>query len=270
MIKTAVIGYPIHHSKSPQIHTYWLKKYNLEGSYEAIEIPPENLQEKLQQLIDAGYAGFNVTVPHKETIFDLCHEVDETAKKVGAVNTVQVRDGKVYGTNTDVYGFVQNIKHEVPDFDFTAGKAIVLGAGGAARGVIKGLVDEGVPEILVLNRTKEKAEKLALDFKNVKIGDWDNRSDSLSEANMLINTTALGMSGSPALEIDISQLPQSSLVNDIVYAPLHTDLIQAAQKNGNRYVTGIGMLLHQARPAFELWFHKLPQVDEQLQELVLR
>lgn len=268
-IKTGVIGHPIAHTKSPLIHGYWIETYGLQGCYEAIDVPCETLPSHVRGLVDRGYAGFNVTVPHKEMIFDLCDEVDGLAREVGAVNTVVIDDSKLLGTNTDVFGFVQNIKSTAPDFDFTAGRAVVLGAGGAARAVIKGLIDEGVPKILLLNRTREKAETLA-QTPNIEVGDWHERSTLLEGANLLVNTTSLGMDGKPALDMNLNALPQTALVNDIVYAPLYTDLLSQARDQGNPIVTGIGMLLHQARPSFERWFGILPTVDEALQDLVLR
>ena len=271
-IKAAVIGHPIGHAKSPLIHQYWIKKYGLDGSYEAIDIPCENLKARVEGLVAEGYAGFNVTVPHKQAIFELCDEVDDLAKVVGAVNTVVIKDGKLSGSNTDVFGFVHNIKTNVPDFDFSAGQAVVLGAGGAARAVVQGLIDEDVPEILLLNRTAEKAQQLLESCSNpaaVNIGEWEERSMLLGDANLLVNTTSLGMTGAAALEIDLSHLPQGALVNDVVYAPLYTDLLTAARAWGNPVVSGIGMLLHQARPGFEKWFGVSPEIDIALEKLVL-
>ena len=268
-IKAAVIGHPIAHSKSPLIHGYWIEKYGLDGFYEAIDIPCEALEVRVRDLAAQGYVGFNVTVPHKEAIFEICDEVDDVARAVGAVNTVTLAHGKLYGTNTDGFGFIQNIVQHKNDYDFAADKVVVLGAGGAARAVLQGLLQKGCKDIILLNRTIKRAEKLADDFDFVQVEAWEKRNKILNGASLLVNTTALGMSGQPALEIDLGALPQEALVTDIVYAPLMTDLLTAAQNRGNPIVTGIGMLLHQARPAFEAWFGVMPEVDEALERLAL-
>lgn len=269
-IRAGVIGYPIGHSKSPVIHNHWISKYGLAGSYEAIEIAPENLQSGVRALIDKGYAGFNVTLPHKQEIFKLCLAVDDTAKAIGAVNTVVIRDGQLHGTNTDAFGFIENVKKNVPGIDFARGPAVVLGAGGAARAIVYGLIGAGAKNILVANRTREKAlEIAAMNPAIVRAAGWEDRSKILDNAGFLVNTTALGMTGKDPLEIDLSGLQQKAVVSDIVYAPLMTGLLKEAESRGHRIVTGIGMLLHQARPAFEKWFGTLPDVDEDLERNVL-
>lgn len=267
--KAAVLGHPIAHSKSPLIHNYWLKKYGIDGTYEAIDVSPEKLDETVRWLASNGYAGFNVTLPHKERMLDLCDTVDELSQSVGAVNTVVIRAGKTIGTNTDVAGFTENIKAAKPKFDFKGGPAVVLGAGGAARAVLHALAIEGVPEIRIVNRTRAKAEIFMSAYSNVKISDWSQRSEILTDANLLVNTTAMGMSGKEPLEIDLDELPASALVNDIVYAPLMTDLLLTAQTRSNPIVTGIGMLLHQARPSFYAWFNIMPDIDDDLVQMVL-
>lgn len=268
-IKCGVIGHPIAHSKSPLIHNHWIKKYNLSGEYRAIDIGPDNLKHSVQRLIDEEYTGFNVTVPHKQVIFDLCSEVDQTAEHIGAVNTVIVRDGKLFGTNTDAYGFIENLKQNARGVDF-GGKIFVLGAGGAARAVVYGLIEAGAQNIVITNRTVEKSWELCtINPDIVKYVEWDVRNAELEGSALLVNTTSLGMKGKPPLEIDLSALPVSAVVNDIVYAPLMTDLLVQAQNRGNKVVTGIGMLLHQARPAFEKWFGVLPGVDSELEKKVL-
>ncbi len=271
-IKTAVIGHPIAHSKSPLIHNHWIKQHGLQGEYKAVDIAPENLKSGIQALINEGYTGFNVTVPHKIAIMDLCDALSDIAQKIGAVNTVTVRDGKLHGTNTDAYGFIQNIKENVQDgWRFDGGKALVLGAGGAANAIVYALIEEGVPEIILTNRTREKAEELrALAPEQITVIDWDERSAACANTGLIVNTTALGMSGKPPLEIDISAAHKSTLVTDIVYAPLYTDLLKQAQENGMQVITGIGMLLHQARPGFEKWNGVMPHVDKELEDLVLR
>ncbi len=266
---TGLVGHPISHSKSPVIHEYWLEKNGISGSYKLFDLSCEELEQGLKKMAADGCCGFNVTVPHKVSVMELCDEVDDLARVVGAVNTVSIQDGKMTGTNTDVFGFTQNIKDNAPDFDFAKGSALVLGAGGAARAVIQGLLQEGVPEILLSNRTASKADsliELASDTSRIKRVDWEKRSDAsvLNGLNLLVNTTALGMSGKPALEIDLRELGDECLVHDIVYAPLQTELLKQATRRGNPTVTGIGMLLHQARPAFKLWHGVLPEVTQEL------
>lgn len=269
-VKAAILGHPVTHSKSPVIHGYWIMQHRLAGEYNAIDVAPENLGREMHRLIkEEGYGGFNLTIPHKIMALDICDEIDDLAKNVGAVNTVFVRDGKICGTNTDVFGFIENIKTYKPGFDFTAGPAVVLGAGGAAKAVVYGLLQEGAPEIRLVNRSRNRAEALAgVMGDKVRVFDWAQRGKILSDANVLVNTTALGMDGQLPLEIDLEKLPQAALVNDIVYAPLFTDLLSAAMARGNPVVTGIGMLLHQARPAFKAWFGVMPDVGAGLEDLV--
>ena len=273
--KTAVIGHPISHSKSPVIHNYWLDSYGLSGLYEAIDIEPENLKQGVQKLIDTGFAGFNVTIPHKVAIMNLCDEISPIAQEIGAVNTVTIKGGKLHGTNTDGFGFIQNIKDHVAkeklDWRFEAGKAVVIGAGGAANAIVHALLQEGVPEIAITNRTRNKAEVLtAMDVHKIHAHDWDKRDECLRDANLIINTTALGMTGNLPLELDLKAAPPNALVTDAVYAPLYTDLLNHARNRGLAVVTGIGMLLHQARPGFELWNGVMPEVTKELEELVLK
>lgn len=269
-IKTGVIGHPIAHSKSPLIHNYWIKEHSLSGEYKTVDIAPDRLNEGVAELMDQGYAGFNVTVPHKIAIMDLCDELSPIAQEIGAVNTVTIKDGKLYGTNTDAYGFAQNIKESAKDWRFKDGKAVVLGAGGAANAIVYALLEENVPQIIITNRSRDKAEALrAMDPDKITIVDWEDRNSIFQDANMIVNTTALGMSGKPALEVDISTAPKSALVTDIVYAPLMTELLSSADTLGMQTITGIGMLLYQARPGFELWNGVLPDVTEDLERLVL-
>lgn len=269
-IKTAVIGHPINHSKSPLIHNYWIEKYGLSGLYKTIDIPTADLKQGAANIIKNGFSGFNVTIPHKISIMAMCDEIDDLATNIGAVNTVSIRDGKLYGTNTDAYGFIENIKCNTLNFDFTKGKAVIFGAGGAANAIIYALLQEGVPEIIITNRTKEKAQKLtAFNPDKITIADWEKRDDALDNANLIVNTTSLGMAGNHPLEIDLNKAPAHALVTDIVYAPLVTDLLTQAAARGLPTVTGIGMLLHQARPGFQLWNGTLPEVTEELEQLVL-
>ncbi len=273
-IKSGVIGHPIAHSKSPLIHNYWMDVYNCEGSYEAIDITPENLAAELKRLIDEGYAGFNVTVPHKEAVMTLCDEVDDLARAVGAVNTVVIEDGRMLGTNTDVSGFVQNLRNASRNFGYSwgieNGPVLILGAGGAARAAVYGLLKDGAPEIIIANRTRAKAEEfIKFDPSVIRVIDWEERSEALAQANLVVNTTALGMGGKGDLEMDFSLANPDILVHDIVYNPLYTGFLKDARDHDLRVLSGIGMLLFQAQPAFEAWFDVHPEVTQTLEDLVL-
>ena len=204
---------------------------------------------------------------------ELCDEVDSNAEICGAVNTVVIKDGKLIGHNTDSFGFLTNIKSAKPSFDFEEGPAVVIGAGGAARAVVSGLIGHRIPEVILVNRTRERAEKIAkeigLGTDLVEVIDWDERHDALQWANLVVNASSLGMQGQPPLDLDLGKLSTDALVNDIVYSPLETPLLNAAKQRGNETVTGIGMLLHQARPAFYEWFGIMPNVDDELEKRVL-
>ena len=266
-IKTGVIGYPVTHSLSPFIHNRWIAEYGLSGAYEALEIKPAQLEDTLKHLIkDEGYRGFNVTLPHKEAALDLCATLDDAVIGTGSVNTLVVNeDGTVHGRNTDAFGFAENIKTRLPDFDFADHPAVVLGAGGAARAVLYALQQEGCPQVVLANRTLEKAKTLAGFFDmDIRVVDWADKNRQLEGAGLLVNTTSLGMSGQPPLDIDLAALPDTAVVNDIVYKPLMTDLLEKAKLRGCTVVTGIGMLLHQARPGFETWYGHTPEVSSAL------
>ena len=268
-MKAGVIGCPIKHSKSPIIHGHWMEQYNIDGKYQKIEIKPESLDVEIKRLINENYNGFNVTVPHKEEIFKLCDEVDEKAKTIGAVNTVLIKDKKLHGTNTDAFGFIQNLK-ESSNLILKDKSVLLLGAGGAARAIIYGLLDEGVSKVYISNRTRERAENLVTMSPNkIDVVDWDVKEDILNEIDLLVNSTSLGMQGQAELSINLSNLKSGTVVTDIVYSPLKTPLLQDAENRGHDVVTGLGMLLHQARPAFEAWTGTLPDVTRELQELVL-
>jgi shikimate dehydrogenase len=275
MKKAAVLGFPIHHSLSPKLHGYWLKKYGIEGSYEAIEVRPGTLGVTFSRLIQEGYVGWNITIPHKEEALHLMHTIDETAKQIGAVNTVVVdKEGKLKGYNTDAFGFIQNLKHQ--HTGALANKIVmVLGAGGAARAVISGLLmqkenDQSVKAILVTNRSSEKAEQLVAYFgKKLTFIPWNEKEKVLNQVDILVNTTSLGMQGSPELEINLTTLPITSLVTDIVYKPLSTTLLKRATERGNPIADGIGMLLWQAVPGFEHWFGHKPEVTDELKKYML-
>lgn len=269
IVKACVIGDPVEHSLSPLIHTYWLNAYEISGCYSAHAIAAGQLQKGVKKLIDEGYAGFNVTIPHKQAVMDLCDEINETARSIGAVNTVIIgEDKKLTGMNTDVRGFIENILQERPAFDFEDKTALVLGAGGAARAVVYGLKASGVKIIYVANRTEGKAQKIAADF-GCKVLSWAERVSHATDTDIIVNTTSLGMAGQGALEFDLADFSKDTLVCDIVYKPLDTNLILAAKQRGMPYVTGIGMLLHQAQPAFQEWFGFWPEVTEDLKKKAL-
>ncbi len=269
-MKAALIGHPVSHSKSAIIHHHWMKQYGIEGQYDLIDTPDDAIEAIIKKLIKQGYCGFNVTVPHKERVISFCDEIDEGARQIGAVNTVHIKEGKLYGYNTDVHGFVQNIKDAVPDFDMAGKTALVLGAGGAARGVLYGLLKQGVQKIYLSNRTIEKAEKIKNDFGNkIEIIEWHNRQSKNKEINLLVNTTSLGMTGKSELSFELSEVQKNLLVCDIVYNPLYTNLLNHAKEKQCHIVTGIGMLLYQAVPAFALWSGMTPEVTDALKAQVL-
>lgn len=270
-IRAGVMGWPVNHSLSPRLHGFWLEQYNINGSYEAFAVEPGNFANALQHLSADGYAGVNITVPHKEAALEQVDQADDIARRIGAVNTIVVQaDGKLQGTNTDAFGFLENLKEGVSNFEFGQGPAVVLGAGGAARAVVVALIDAGVPEVRLANRTLERAETLAAQLGGpINVIPWQERADALVDAALLVNTTTLGMESQPALDIDLETLPTEALVTDIVYAPLETELLKTAQRRGNVTVDGLGMLLHQARPGFEAWFGVKPDVSLALREHVL-
>lgn len=265
MTKTAgVIGWPVSHSLSPRLHGYWLDKYRIDGEYKAWPVKPEELGSFITSMVEKGFAGGNVTVPHKEAAMRLVNEMDAEAKAIGAVNTLVISKGIIQGSNTDAYGFTENIR----PFIKGTNKAVVLGAGGAARAVVHALKKLGFARIVVTNRTPEKAEALAKLF-SVETAPWEYRMAALEGADILVNTTSLGMTGKENLEIDLSLLPKTALVTDIVYAPLITPLLVAARARGNPTVDGLGMLLHQAVPGFEAWFGVKPEVTDELRRYLL-
>jgi len=269
-IRAGVIGWPISHSLSPRLHGFWLKQFNIDGEYLPIAVEPKDFDAKIKSLSKDGFAGFNITVPHKETAFELVDELTDTARQIGAVNTIVCyENGHLKGDNTDAFGFISNIETTIPSWEPKHAPALVLGAGGAARAVISALQAAGVPEIRICNRTRERAEELATHFGKLNVVDWNTRSEACDGAGLLVNTTTLGMVGKPSLEINIDQLSIGAIVNDIVYVPLKTDLLKAAETQGFKAVDGLGMLLHQARPGFEAWFGQRPEVTGGLRAHVL-
>ncbi len=269
MIKAGVIGHPISHSKSPSIHGYWLKHYGIEGEYKTYDIDPAKLEAGVRVLLEDGLVGFNVTLPHKQNIMSLCQTVSDEARLIGAVNTITIlKNGNLHGHNTDAFGFAQNLKETVPDFKWSGATATVIGAGGAARAVLYALHQNGITDIRLTNRTRESAENLGA-FYHAKIVDWDDRHSLARDTDLMINTTSLGMKGQPLLDIDLTGIRDQTVVYDIVYTPLMTPLLQQAEQKGAKIVTGIGMLLHQARPGFEAWFGHFPKVTDELETIIL-
>ena len=270
--KAAVIGHPISHSLSPRLHGFWLHAYNIEGNYEALPVTTQDLPEFLRTLSAQSLRGINLTVPHKETACALVDTLDPTARRIGAVNLITVdTQGKLHGRNTDAYGFTQNLL--TSGYEPSGGAAFVLGAGGAARAVIVALVDMGITDIRIANRTAERAQKLAQEFstptcKIIPV-DWETAPHVLQCITLLINTTSLGMTGQPKLDFALDTLSPAATVTDIVYAPLETDLLRRARLRGNKTIDGLGMLLHQARPAFAAFFGRDPEVTEDLRRFVL-
>lgn len=267
-----VIGSPIAHSKSPQLHQHWLRTYGLPGYYIPIDVSPDKLRDVLRMLPDMGFVGVNITIPHKEAVLDIADIVTDRATLIGAANTLIFRkDGRIHADNTDGYGFLENLRSYAPHWDPKAGPAAVLGAGGAARAVVASLLDAGVPEILLTNRTRIRAESIAEDFGNrIVLVDWVQAGNILEDANLVVNTTSLGMVGKPELRVPLDGLKKGSLVTDLVYAPLRTPLLAAAEAAGCHTVDGLGMLLHQAVPAFERWFGQRPSVDNATRAAALR
>lgn len=266
-----VIGHPVAHSKSPKLHGHWLKTYGIEGHYMHIDVAPNDLEQVLRTMPKMGFVGANVTIPHKEKAMEIADQVTDRATLIGAANTLIFReDGKILADNTDGYGFIQNLRHGAPDWDPTSGPAVVLGAGGAARAVIASLLDVGVPEILLSNRTRPRAEQLRDNFgARVKVVEWVNAGDIMEDGATIVNTTSLGMTGKPELKVSLDGLRKEAVVTDLVYAPLITDFLDRAAAKGCQTVDGLGMLLHQAVPGFERWFGPRPEVTEALRQEIL-
>lgn len=266
-----VTGYPISHSKSPLIHGYWLKKYGLQGTYEAVEVSPENYPSFIENLksTNADFLGGNVTIPHKEQTFKLVDQVDEIATQIGAANTIYKKDGKLCATNTDVYGFIANLD----DFDknWRSGKkAIVLGAGGASRAILFALKQVGFEDIFLFNRTLERAENLAAIFgDHIKALPLSQLQSNLQNSDLFVNTTSLGMGGTKVPNLDFTTMAENALVTDIVYTPLITPFLKMAIDQNMKTADGFGMLLHQAVPGFQHWFGERPEVTKELREIIL-
>ena len=265
-----VMGWPVMHSRSPMLHNYWFKQHGLAGTYVPLAIRPEGLAAALRALQPLGFAGCNLTIPHKQQAMSIVDEVDTVGKRIGAISCVVVRaDGSLAGSNNDCYGFVHSLKQERPGWRADAGPVTVIGAGGGSRAVCYGLAQEGAKEIRLVNRTLERAQGIADEFGGpIRALPWDQRHDALEGAAMVVNTTSNGMVGQPALDVRLDRLPKSALVADIIYIPLETPFLAAARKRGNPTMNGLGMLLHQARPAWKAWFGVEPEVTPELRAMV--
>lgn len=267
MIRACCIGWPVTHIRSPLIHGFWLAQYGIAGTYTREAVEPGDVARFLRGLEDQGLAGCNVTIPHKEAAFAAMDEVDPGAVAVGAVNTVWHEDGRLIGMNSDVVGFLKNLDDHVPGWEGEVAHALVLGAGGAARGIVHGLLSRGVPVVTLANRSPGKAEAIAAAHPStIRTQVWQDLPAALGGVDLLVNTTSLGMTGQPPLDLPLQTLKPSAIVSDIVYVPLETDLIARAAARGHRTVEGLGMLLHQAVPGFARWFGVTPQVTSALYE----
>jgi shikimate dehydrogenase len=265
-----LMGWPVMHSRSPKLHNYWLGAHGLAGAYVPLAIKPDGLRAALRALPALGFSGCNLTIPHKEAALAIVDKVDPLARRIGAVNTIVVMpDGSLEGRNTDAFGFVESIRETQPAWRADGGPIAVLGAGGGARAVLVGLIDQGARDIRLLNRTPARAEALARELGGpIKPLAWNQRQAALDGAAMLVNTTNQGMVGEPPLDLPLDKLPQSALVCDIVYIPRETPLLAAARKRGNPTVNGAGMLVHQARAAFRAWFGVMPEATPELRAMV--
>ncbi|GAB5389242.1 MAG: shikimate dehydrogenase [Alphaproteobacteria bacterium] len=268
-----VMGWPIGHSQSPKLHGHWLKRYGIDGAYVPLAVHPDDAEQALRALPKLGFAGCNVTLPHKQIALAVCDQVDPYAARVGAVNTIVVQpDGSLRGSNTDGPGFMAHLQASAPDIDLSGSVVTVLGAGGASRAVVASLLDAGIADLRLINRSLDKAQTLIEELDatdRASAAGWADASEALTGASLLVNTTSLGMTDQPALELDLTALPREAAVYDLVYAPLQTDLLARAAMRGNTAIDGLGMLLHQAAPGFEAWFGTAPQVDEELRAAIL-
>ena len=267
-----VMGWPVMHSRSPMLHNYWFKQHDLAGTYLPLAIRPEGLAAALRALHPLGFAGCNLTIPHKQEAMKIVDEVDALARSIGAISCVVVRsDGSLAGTNNDCYGFIQAVKKEQPGWRADSGPIVVIGAGGGSRAVCYGLAQEGAKEIRLVNRTLDRAKGIAEEFGDpIKALPWEQRHDALEDAAMVVNATSCGMVGQGALDIRLDKLPKTALAADIIYIPLETPFLAAARKRGNHTVNGLGMLLNQGRPAWKAWFGIEPEVTAELRAMVER
>lgn len=266
-----VLGHPIAHSRSPALHGFWLKRLGIKGHYIPIDVAPIDLEETLRYLPKLGFVGLNVTIPHKEAVLKLADVVTDRAALIGAANTIIYRkDGRIHADNTDGAGFVANLRQHAPHWQPNLGPAAVFGAGGAARAVVASLIEIGVPEIRIANRTRPRAEAIRADFgPKVRVFDWVQAANMLEGAATVINTTSLGMTGKQEFRVPLDAISRGAVVNDLVYTPLKTQFLIEAEERGATIVDGLGMLLHQAAPGFERWFGQRPEVDDETRRAVL-
>lgn len=266
-----VIGHPIAHSKSPLMHGFWLRRLGIRGHYVPMDIAPADLADALKMLPRLGFVGINVTIPHKEQVLKLADVITDRAALIGAANTLIFRgDGKIHADNTDGAGFIANLRQHAPHWNPAAGPAAVLGAGGAARAVVAALIEVGVPEIRIANRTRPRADALRADFgAKIHVHEWVQAGTMIEGCATVVNTTSLGMEGKPDLRVPLDALRPGMLVTDLVYVPLKTPFLLTAEAAGCTVVDGLGMLLHQAAPGFERWFGKRPEVDQATRDAVL-
>ena len=261
-VLAGVMGWPVAHTRSPAIHNHWIAQYSLKGAYVQLPVQPQNLEAAIRGLPALGFAGCNITVPHKVNAMQLMDTLHPAARRVAAINTVVVQaDGSLLGMNNDGYGYIQSLRDAQPDWRGDAGPALVVGAGGAARAIVVALLDEGAPEVRLCNRTQEKAQALKDAFGDrVTVVPWAERNSAMAGVRLLVNTTTQGMHGQPALDVALDDLPAEALVSDAIYIPLETPLLAAARQRGHQTVNGLGMLLNQARPAFQAWFGVQPEL----------
>ncbi len=269
-----IMGWPVAHSRSPLLHGFWLDQTGIDGAYLPLPVRPEQIEAALRALPILGFRGCNLTLPHKQMALPVVDQLEPLARRIGAVNTIIVApDGSLEGRNTDAYGFRENLREAVPDWNAASGPAVVLGAGGSARAVVASLIDAGVSAIRLVNRTRAHAEALVRDLTtagtSISIHSWDEAREAGRGAGLLVNTTSLGMAGEPPLDLDLSAYPLSAPVVDIVYVPLETGLLAAARRRGHPVVDGLGMLLHQGRPGFEAWFGAPVRVSLQLRSAIV-
>ena len=270
-VMAGVMGWPVAHSRSPTIHNHWIRQYGLQGAYGLFSVQPDKLEDAIRGLPALGLAGCNITIPHKVNAMKLMDVVDPLARRMGAINTIVVTpEGALHGFNNDGFGYIQSLLDAKPDWKADAGPVTVLGAGGAARAVVLSLLDQGATEIRLTNRTRGKAQALCDEFgSGIQVVDWSERHDALNGVALLVNTTNQGMHGEPELDLQLDQLHTTALVSDAIYVPLETALLRNARLRGNATVNGLGMLLNQARPAFNAWFGVMPEISPELVQAIM-
>ena len=269
-VLAGVMGWPVAHTRSPAIHNHWIAQHGLKGAYVQLPVRPDRLEAAIRGLPALGFAGCNITVPHKVSAMPFMDELHPTARRVAAINTIVVQpDGRLLGMNNDGAGYIQSLRDADPSWRGDAGPALVLGAGGAARAIVVALLDEGVPELRITNRTLERAQVLAEAFGDrVKVVPWAQRNEAMAGVSLLVNTTTLGMHGQQPLDVALDALPLAAMVSDAIYIPMETALLTQARLRGHRTVNGLGMLLNQARPAFASWFGVLPDITPELRAAI--